>query len=272
MAQTTQTLAIAASKRLKMDGRSILPLMSFVGNALNNLARQTANDNVKRYYLMTDPDVVTASVVANADDTGGVCDLSSIIDSPQIMLDTLMYGTVFWRYNSTFTDTDVNTTSNTISLGTSQPLQVGDAVRFGNGSGTLPSGLAEDTTYYVIDLSGSGDTRIVVSATQGGTAVALTTTGSGTMTVQTWGSYILQWLQSPNQANLTASIPFNYTYGYVVGTDIRTPTRRLGTFTFNVPFIPTVDTLPVALESDAVDMIVQLAISQGFTPQSEAEK
>lgn len=51
-------------------------------------------------------------------------------------------------------------------------------VRFFAVGGTLPTGLTEDTLYYVIATGLTTDT-FRVSTTQGGTAVDITATGSG---------------------------------------------------------------------------------------------
>lgn len=54
-------------------------------------------------------------------------------------------------------------------------------------SGTLPIGLAADTTYYVVSSSATG---IKVSATPGGSAINLETQGSGTHTVTYQKAYL----------------------------------------------------------------------------------
>lgn len=117
MSWTNETLAVAASKRLKMDGRSILTLMSFVSNALNNLARQTANDSLKKFYLMSDPDSTTVAITADA--FNNVADLSSLMDSPQVMIDNLQYGTVFYGPPiNTFTQYNLITSITVANSGT----------------------------------------------------------------------------------------------------------------------------------------------------------
>lgn len=78
--------AILASKRLKMDGRSLLTLQSYVGNALNNLARQCANDDYKKRYLMTLPSATTSTITSDSA-FRYYSDLSTLMTTPQIMLD-----------------------------------------------------------------------------------------------------------------------------------------------------------------------------------------
>ena len=74
-------------------------------------------------------------------------------------------------YATTLTaaDTDICTVGNAVFADT-------DRVRVGSGGG-LPSGLSSDTDYYVRDVSGS---TLKLAATEGGDAVDITTTGTGT--------------------------------------------------------------------------------------------
>lgn len=53
----------------------------------------------------------------------------------------------------------------------------GDAVQVWNSGGALPGGLAERTTYYVRDVSGS---TLKLASSSGGTAIDLTDAGTGT--------------------------------------------------------------------------------------------
>jgi uncharacterized phiE125 gp8 family phage protein len=53
----------------------------------------------------------------------------------------------------------------------------GDAVQVKNSGGALPTGLSENTTYYVISVSGA---TFSLSTTAGGSAVTLTGAGTGT--------------------------------------------------------------------------------------------
>jgi len=60
--------------------------------------------------------------------------------------------------------------------------QVGTPVTFSNSGGGLPAPLVAGTTYYVVAVN-SGTNQIQVSATKGGSAISLTTTGTGTNTI-----------------------------------------------------------------------------------------
>lgn len=59
-------------------------------------------------------------------------------------------------------------------------LEAGSPVIFTPTGGNLPTGLSEDTVYYVVDDSNLTPTTFAVSATQGGTAIE--TTGAATAT------------------------------------------------------------------------------------------
>lgn len=263
-------VAVLASKRLKMDGRSLLTLQSFVGNALNNLARQTANDDYKKRYLMTDPASVSATIT-NDSAFRYYADLATIINSPQIMLDCLQYGTIYYvPLFKTFTAPSVS--GNRVSI-TNHNFQTGLAVQVST-TNTLPAPLVLNTTYYIIRVSANLISFASSYANAlAGTVIALTdpTDAAGTQTITPYGEYVTQWLASPTQAQLISSNPYFYPYIWVQGTLLYT-NQITGTFRFNCPFIPTLDTLPEILESDLIDSVVQLAITQGFTPLTEAEK
>jgi uncharacterized phiE125 gp8 family phage protein len=65
----------------------------------------------------------------------------------------------------------------TILGGLWRPLALNDAVRFTNSGGALPAPLAVDTDYYIQSLPTA--TSFTLSATSGGAALTLTTTGTG---------------------------------------------------------------------------------------------
>lgn len=85
----------------------------------------------------------------------------------------------------TFGESDVNTTSETITVETYLNFKAGDPVKFsvvnsqtgGSGSGTLPAPLSGGTTYYVIGYTASTG-ALQVSATAGGAVVNLTDDGT----------------------------------------------------------------------------------------------
>ena len=85
----------------------------------------------------------------------------------------------------TFGETNVNATSNVITVQTYLNLKVGDPVKFSvvngqtgeAGTGTLPSPLSAVTTYYVIGYTASTG-ALTVSATAGGSAVDISDDGT----------------------------------------------------------------------------------------------
>jgi hypothetical protein len=85
----------------------------------------------------------------------------------------------------TFASSGVNTANNEITVETFLNLKVGDPVQFSvvdqrdgsAGTGTLPAGIALSTTYYVIGYTASTGV-LQVSATDGGSALAISDTGT----------------------------------------------------------------------------------------------
>lgn len=256
-------VAIAASKRLQMDGRSLLTLQSYIPNALNNLAYRCANDDYKRRYLMTDPASMTATITND-----NAFRYYTTVPST-LMLDSLQYGTIFYvPAIQTFTGASVS--GNRVSI-TAHGYPTGMALQLGT-TNALPAPLALATTYYVIVVSAN---LISFASTYenaiAGTAITLTDTGTGTQTVTPFQEYISQWLASPTQASLISANPYYYPYIWIEHDYLYTNQKK-GTFRFNVPYFPTLDTLPSILESDLIDTIVQIAVTQGFKPIAPAQK
>jgi hypothetical protein len=72
----------------------------------------------------------------------------------------------------------VSDTTNDDIVCASHGFVAGDAVRFFAVGGTLPTGVSEDTLYYVIS-AGLTTSTFRVSATEGGSAVNISAVGSG---------------------------------------------------------------------------------------------
>ena len=85
----------------------------------------------------------------------------------------------FSTYSKTFATTDVNTATEVITV-TAHGFVAGDAVVFSSTT-TVPAGLTAGTTYYVISPTTN---TLQVSATYGGSAVNITSTGTGTHTIK----------------------------------------------------------------------------------------
>lgn len=85
----------------------------------------------------------------------------------------------------TFGESDVNASTDVITLEPYLNFKVGDPVKFsvvnsqtgGAGTGTLPAGITAGTTYYVIGYTASTG-ALTVSATAGGASIAITDDGT----------------------------------------------------------------------------------------------
>jgi hypothetical protein len=80
------------------------------------------------------------------------------------------------------TVTGVNTGTEYLTVSTAS-LSNGLPVKFSSSGGTLPAGLSAGTVYYIININGAGANTLQVSTTLGGTAVDLTSVGSGTISM-----------------------------------------------------------------------------------------
>lgn len=86
---------------------------------------------------------------------------------------------------ATFGETDVNDTTDVITVPAYLNFKIGDPVKFSvvntetgaAGTGTLPAGLTAGTTYYVIGYTAATG-ALTVSATLGGSTVAITDNGT----------------------------------------------------------------------------------------------
>ncbi len=278
MSLTEEQCGLLTAERLKLPRSAGLGFQTYIGNALNNLALDTVNDAQKRRWLITDPSTTSASVVFSNGQY--YADLSTLMASPQVMIDYLNYGTIYVTPIDTSWDpVNVDTTDDTITLDDAAP-PTGTPVQLTLPSGgTLPAGLALNTTYFTIFVPNVTPDVIQLATTvdnaASGNAINLTTTGSGTVAIKSYGvAPVLQWLNSPNQGQLTSAIPIAYPTGWLV--DTRIYLNNVGqseTLNFAVPFVPTLVTLPDFLQNDAIDACVNLAIAGGQElPKSVAER
>jgi hypothetical protein len=87
--------------------------------------------------------------------------------------------------SGTFGETNVNATTDVITVQTFLNFKVGDPVKFSvvnsqtgaTGTGTLPAGITGGTTYYVLSYTAATG-ALTVSATAGGTILAITDDGT----------------------------------------------------------------------------------------------
>lgn len=266
MALTAEQIGILVSKRLNLPPSSRLSIQTMIDAGLEKLARQVANDYTKRHLLLTDASTVTRTITTS--NQLNYVDLThSTITDANVMKDYLEYGTLYFSYpTTTFTSGDVNAGSDLIAASSSN-YPTGLRVRF-TSSGTLPAGLSLNTDYYVIDVSATQGTGVIQVATSlanafAGTDVDITDGGSGTHTITPWDREAVQW-SNREFGDLTKHLPVPYIYGWL-DRDRLYVTVSSGNVAFAVPFIPTLTTLPTALEDDLIDVITDLYRTQSET-------
>lgn len=127
------------------------------------------------------PALIARDYLSNTFEATGTIDNDSVSAAANVcdeMVDTQL---------QTFSASSVSTTGNTLTLdGDRLELALGDRVQVAS-DGTLPGGLSAATDYYVIPYQFHGVPRIKLATTLdgaiAGTAIDLTTTGSGSITV-----------------------------------------------------------------------------------------
>lgn len=86
-----------------------------------------------------------------------------------------------------------DTAANTITPRGWKALAVNDVVRFSNSGGALPAPLQAETDYHVLTVSGAG--ACTLAATQGGTEIDITTTGTGQSYLGEVPAAIKSWMR-----------------------------------------------------------------------------
>lgn len=135
--------------------------------------------------LLVRPVTITATELtsSNASETASAYSATTGYASGTQVYDattTRVYEAVVGGTPKSFATTDVDTASDFITW--TSHGQTTDTPIYFKSTGTLPSPLVAGTKYYLINASSN---TIQVSATAGGGAINITTTGSGTHTVQT---------------------------------------------------------------------------------------
>lgn len=289
MPLTEQEVAILAAKRVNFDPSQTLKLQTLVPAALANLAKNYAKDPNKRHNLMTDPTttrvLLTRGPIAATGVTAassGYADLSTLFNTNNIMLDTLRYGTIFLEYRFPFISAD-DVTTGTWPMGgyvetlTAYAVSTGLAVRLET-DGTLPDGLSPNTQYYLIVNSppqfAFANTAALAAA---GTGRTLTTIGTGSHTAISTDAVIMQWVGDPTQGNLTLCLPTPNLVGWLQGNTIHVRGYNVDQsstyLTFNVPFVPTLATLPsdADIEADLIDEMVSLIVTGDPAPSQNPD-
>lgn len=268
MALTAEQIGILVSKRLNLPPSSRLSIQTMIDAGLEKLARQVANDYTKRHLLLTDASTVTRTITTS--NQLNYVDLThSTITDAGVMKDYLEYGTLYFSYaTNSFTAAEVNVTNDYVALATNY-FPTGLRVRLTTTS-TLPAGLSLNTDYYIIDASatyGAGAIQFASSRANAfaGTAVNITMNEVGEHTITPWDKETVQW-SNREFGDLTKHLPVPYVYGWL-DRDRLYVTVSSGNVAFAVPFIPTLTTLPTALEDDLIDVITDLYRAQSETGQ-----
>lgn len=286
MPLTEQEVAILAAKRVNFDPSQTLKLQTLVPAALANLAKNYAKDPNKRHNLMTDPTTTRvlltrgpAAPSATAA-TSGYADLSTLFNTNNIMLDTLKYGTIFLEYRVPFTSGDVGIgtwpTGGYAETLTSYGISTGLAVRLET-DGALPGGLFVNLQYYLITNVPQFAFANTAADAAAGTGITLTNVGTGNHTVISTDAVILQWVGDPTQGNLTLCLPTPNLVGWLQGSTIHVRGYRVDQsntyLTFNVPFVPTLATLPADadIEADLIDEMVSLIVTGDPAPSQNPD-
>lgn len=251
---TEEEVIIKVRQRLGLPASQGPRILTHIPAGLSKLARHVANDVTKRDLLMTDKTVVQAVVTNTNFDY--YADLSTIISTYGVMLDYLEYGTVYYApYSGAFTANAATDVANKSNNG----FWTGLKVQVSNSGGALPAGLVASTDYFVVPLTVSKFQFVTTRAEAhlaSPTVVDIVDAGSGTNTVTPWEQETVQFT-TKEFGDMAQALPVNYIFCWLVGTKLFTNVIS-GTFYFTVPFVPTLSTLPVKLESDLVDTLVDL--------------
>lgn len=276
MKLTDTSAAIYAQERLSWPPETTLRIQSMIPAALSNLAKAVSRDPKRKNLLMTNPDMVQATVTPGVGSltgvTPGYADLSTIVDTYGVMLDALQYGTIYLQYQIPFSSGDVTTgvfPAGYIEIQGAGSLLTEGLPVYVRTTGTLPNDLTADTTYYIIAEQPEYNFATSVANAASQTSVNLATAGSGNSTLYSFDQ-ILQWLSSPTQGSLTTCLPFSMLQGWLVGYTLNVKgTPIAGAFVklkFAVPFQPrTLEDLPDNddLSQNFLDELVLLASTGG---------
>src|SRR5262249_2748238 len=123
--------------------------------------------------------------------------------------------------SATFGTGAVDTTNNTIDLGSSNPFTSGEAVVYhkGTSSDTAIGGLVDGQTYYVLPVSGNS-TKIQLVTTMGAKPIALTSAGSSASQSLAPAGGVSPFVFGPTaviQGILPDTIDLGYKHGFTTG-------------------------------------------------------
>ena len=154
--------------------------LTIEANANNILSGASANPNFNGYRLTNLAAPIAASDAATKEYADAVAQGLSVKEASRLASTANFSGTY---YNSSGTVSAVTTGSDSLTIN-SHPFNVGERVYITT-TATLPGGLSALTEYFIIDT----DVNTIKLATTkanavGGTAIDLTSTGSGTIVVE----------------------------------------------------------------------------------------
>jgi hypothetical protein len=140
-------------------------------------------------------------------DNGGGTSIGGLTDGETYYI--IAVDPMKWTFDSS-SGSIVNTTDETINLGSSHGFQTGDVVVYDNGDGSDIGGLDDGTTYYIIKAD---NTHVKLAETakdaQAGTAIDLTSTGSGNHTLTEIASTRFRLASSSENAEKGIAIDLN---------------------------------------------------------------
>lgn len=249
---TAQEIGILVSRRLRLPQSERPRIQTFIDEGLNSLAYNFVNDYEKRKWLVTDKSTVTAAITSSGKDY--YADLSTVISSNGVMVDYLEYGQIFHTVTAvTATSTDWALFTGIITA-TAHGFTTGTKVQLTT-TGSLPSGLSVATDYYVIRLT--ADTLALATTKSNafaGTKKIYLSQGSGDHTITQWED---RKVSLGSEEVTDCGLPTGTPIGWCTGTKLYLSNVYGGTIALAVPFVPTLATLPSALETDLIDEIVK---------------
>lgn len=86
---TEEHIAIQVRQKLRLPPTAALDIQPLVSVGLNQLAIQVADSYKDRHWMLTDPSVVSVTL------TNGVADLTTTIDTYNILIEKIRYGMVY---------------------------------------------------------------------------------------------------------------------------------------------------------------------------------
>lgn len=188
--QVFTTLNFPTNLRVQARGTTGATPYSYRVSAFNNIGETLATTAVQITNGNADLDVTNYNQISFDEVTGATG--YNVYGRKSTGLGETYLATVYSssKYQEIVLDADINTTTDVITVDRDTP---NNTPLIFKGSGTMPGNITAGTTYYALRQSA---TTIKVSATAGGSAIDITSTGSGTR--------ILEW-QTVFEYNDTAT-------------------------------------------------------------------